>query len=141
MMKGLLTDVNLQGLLPAIRRQIDADFREIFDFLNIKLSSFADLGIPEQLDDQSLWLLCQNDGWVLLTENRNQAEPTSLQTTLDQFWSPGQLPVLTLANKSRFQLNREHFIHTVRDIADLLLDIHDGKSCDQPRIYVPRRWV
>ena len=137
-MQGLLTDVNVQGYLPAIRRYIEAAYPNALTIYNIRLVTFPDIGIPETLDDRALWRKCQSDGWVLLTENRNHEDDSSLQATLEELWKAGDLPVLTLANKDRFRLKRDYFNLVVEDVLELLIDIQELKCRDQSRIYVPR---
>lgn len=138
-MRGLVTDVNIQGHLPYLRRLLlDLDLWPILAELQIEFRSFADLRIPPDLDDRSLWNRCQEDGWVLLTENRNNDGEDSLHATLADSWRTGQLPVLTLANKAKFEHSRHYAERIARDIAELLFGIKLEEYRDQRRIFVPR---
>jgi hypothetical protein len=88
--------------------------------------------------DRSLWEHCQRDGWVLLTENRNDDGPDSLQATLNDSWRIGSLPVLILSNKGRFEYDRTYAERVASDIAEVLFAIsQEGEFRDQPRIWVP----
>src|SRR5436309_649863 len=108
-MRGLLMDVNVQGHLAHLRRQLEAlGLWELLVQLNLELVTFPDLGLPQGLNDRAVWHHCQKDGWVLFTENRNQDDPDSLQTTLADSWQPGLLPVVTLANKGKFEHSPEY---------------------------------
>ena len=101
-MRGLLADVNVQGHLLYLRHLlVTLDLWTVLAGLQLDLVTFADLGYPRDLDDRSLWEHCQQDGWVLFTENRNDDGDASLQTTLADSWQIGHFPVLTLANKAR----------------------------------------
>ena len=71
-MRGLLADVNIQGHLPYLRRLVQTlDEWPLVAGFNLDFATFADLGLAPRLDDRSLWNYCQQHGWVLFTENRN----------------------------------------------------------------------
>ncbi|HWG41803.1 MAG TPA: hypothetical protein VN688_03385 [Gemmataceae bacterium] len=138
-MPGLLADVNIQGHLPYLHHLLEAlDLWTVLAELKLTLVTFPDLNLPRDLDDRSLWNRCQQDGWVLFTENRNHDGPDSLQATLMDSWQPGCLPVLTLSNKGKFEHSRSYAEGVATDVAELLFDIAHGQSRDQSRIYVPR---
>jgi hypothetical protein len=137
-MQGLLADVNVQGHLPYLRRLLETlDLWAVLAELNLRLVTFRGLQLPHDLDDRPLWNYCQQDGWVLLTENRNHDGPDSLQATLSDSWQTGYLPVLTLSNKGRFERKPEYAVRVATDVAELLFGIAHGQHREQPRIYVP----
>ena len=74
---------------------------------------------------------------MLWTENCNDDGPDSLQATLTDSWHVGRLPVLTLANKGRFEHSREYAEQVASDVAELLFGIVHTEYRDQARIYVP----
>lgn len=79
-MRGLLADVNVQGHLPYLRRLLETlDLFSLLADLRLDFATFPELGLPPNLEDHLLWNRCQQDGWVLFTENRNQDGPNSLQ--------------------------------------------------------------
>jgi hypothetical protein len=138
-MRGLLADVNVQGHVLYLRRLLEVlDLWIVLADLKLELLTFRDLHLPRDLDDRSLWNCCQQDGWVLFTENRNDDGPDSLEATLSDSWQSGRLPVLTLSNKLRFEHSREYAERVASDVAELLFGIAQQQYCDQPRIYVPR---
>jgi hypothetical protein len=137
-MPGLLADVNVQGHLPYLRQLLETlDLWPVLAELNVVFATFADLQLPRDLDDRALWNRCQQDGWILFTENRNDDGPDSLQVTLNDSWRNGQLPVFTLANKNRFEHDPIYAQRVATDVAELLFGIEQGEFLDQPRIYVP----
>jgi hypothetical protein len=93
--------------------------------------------LPRDLDDASLWRLCQRDEWVLFTDNRNLESNDSLESVIRSEWITGCLPVVNIANKSKFSHDREYRTSVAAQIADLMFDLAQGKKRDQPRIYVP----
>jgi hypothetical protein len=74
----------------------------------------------------------------LFTDNRNHDGPNSLEATLSSSWRVGHLPLLTLANKTKFEHRREYAERVASDVAELLFGITREGYRDQPRIYVPR---
>jgi hypothetical protein len=140
-MKGLLADVNVQGHLPYLINLLEGlQLWTVLEELELSLVTFPKLGLHRHLDDRSLWEFCQRERWVLFTENRNADDPNSLQATLNDSWQVGNLPVLTLSNKRRFENHRSYADRVAEDIATILFGIvADEEFCDQPRIYVPLR--
>jgi len=138
-MRGLLADVNVQGHLPHLRHLLEAlDLWAILVELSLRFVTFPELQLPRDLDDRSLWNRCQQEGWVLFSENRNDDGPNSLQATLADSWQIGCLPVLTLSDKGKFEHDRAYANRVATDIADLLFGIaQEGQYCDQARIWVP----
>ena len=137
-MRGLLADVNVQGHSAYLRQLLEVlDLWPVLAELGLTFATFADLALPRNLVDRSLWHRCQQDGWFLFTEDRNDDGPDSLQATLLDSYRPGCLPVLTLANKGRFENSIGYATQVANDVAELLFGVELGEYRDQPRIYVP----
>ena len=135
----MLADVYVAGHLRYLRFLLETlGLGKILTDSNLRLVTFSDLQLPHSLDDRTLWHHCQQEGWVLFTDNRNHDGPNSLEATLANFWRSGHLPVLTLAKKSRFVRDRVYAEQVAMDIADFLVGIQQREFCDRPRIYVPR---
>lgn len=141
-MRGLLADVSIQGHLDYLLDLLEArELRGVLESLELRFVTFPDVGLDRRVDDRTLWRYCQDEQWVLFTENRNDDGPDSLQRTLDDSWAAGHLPVLTLSNKGRFENNRNYADRVADDVATVLFGICcDGSFRDQPRIYIPFRW-
>jgi hypothetical protein len=136
--RGLLADENVQGHLPYLRQLLETlGLWPVLAELKLELVTFPDLALARGLDDRSLWNRCQQDGWVLFTENRNHDGPDSLHATLTDSWRVGHLPVLTLANKAAFEHSRGYAERVATGVAETLFGIAHGEYRDQPRIYVP----
>lgn len=137
-MRGLLADVNVQ--LHAFIAHRLLENLGILPFLvekNLEFASLRDAGLATDVDDRTLWTYCQREGWVLFTENRNDDGPDSLQATLDDSWTEGCLPILTLSKKARFERDRTYAQRVAADVAELLFGIAEQQYRDRPRIYVP----
>ena len=70
--RGLLADANVQGHLPYLRNLLEAlELWSLLAELELRVATFPDLKLASELDDRTLWIFCQHDGWVLFTDNRN----------------------------------------------------------------------
>lgn len=138
-MRGLLADANIEGHVGLIQKILERiGLWRILVELKVEFVLLSDIGLPPNVDDRTLWQCCQQGGWVLFTDNRNDEDATSLQATLNDSWVPGSIPVLTLADKKRFERMAEYRERVAVDIADVLFGITDGEFLDRGRIYIPR---
>jgi hypothetical protein len=139
-MPGLLADVNVQGHLPYLQRLLETlGLLPLLAELGLTLATFPDLGLDRRTDDRTLWNYCQANGWVLFTDNRNNENENSLQATLEDSWRQGHLPIITLANKGRFENSEDYALAVAEEVADVLLRVFHDAVRDQPRIFVPLR--
>lgn len=138
-MQGLLADINVQGHLAILQQRLTAqDLWKILEGLNLQLATFAEVHLARNINDRELWNFCQSEKWVLFTENRNHEDENSLSATIADSFETGQLPVITLANKRRFETDRDYADLIAREVADILFDIAVFEYQAPPRIYVPR---
>lgn len=72
---------------------------------------------------------------MLLTSNRNQTGPDSLEETLRQRTTPESLPVLTISDPERFRRDRTYIERVIESLLDILLDIDAYRSTG--RLYLP----
>lgn len=137
-MRGLLTDVNVQGYLRYLKRLMkDQGLLELLTEFDISLATFPDLGLDRGTDDRTLWRYCQDNGWVLFTDNRNHDGVDSLEATLRDSWREGCLPVLTLVDKGRFERDPTHAARVADSVAEWLCKVFVDGIRDRRRIYVP----
>jgi hypothetical protein len=106
--------------------------------LGLRLAKFSDLGLDRCISDRELWNYCQANYWVLFTENRNREDENSLEATMRDSWRDGCLPVITLANKGKFENSASYATKVAEEVADILVIVFQDEICDQPRIFVPR---
>jgi hypothetical protein len=137
-MHGLLADVNLQGHLPYLRRLMEGQGAlEILTEFGISLITFPELNLDRGTDDRTLWHYCQENDWILFTDNRNHDDEHSLEATILDSWREGRLPVLTLANKRKFEKSEAYATRVAQDVAELLIVAFVDEIRNQPRIFVP----
>jgi hypothetical protein len=138
-MPGLLADVNVQGHLPYLARLLeDLGLLDLLTELGLTLATFPDLGLDRGIDDRTLWKYCQANGWVLFTDNRNREDEDSLEATLQDSWQHGCYPLITLANKGRFEHLETYARQVAEEVADILISVFSDGIRNQPRIFVPR---
>src|SRR5205823_11525012 len=111
---------------------------EMLTELNIALLTFPDCGLDRQMNDRDLWNYCQAHELILFTDNRNHEDENSLNATIQDSWHEGHLPVLTLANKGKFENSAAYARRVAEDVADLLVSVFHDNIRNQPRIFVPR---
>lgn len=137
-MRGLLADSNVEGHQARIGELLArSGLWSVLAELGLEFATLDDVGLPPDIDDRTLWEYCQQENWVLFTDNRNDDGETSLQATLTTFWASGALPVLTLADKKKFEQNAEYRERVASDVAELLFGIFENEFRDRDRIYVP----
>jgi hypothetical protein len=138
-LRGLLADENIEGDLSHLRRRLDRlDLWNVLVAVEIDFATFPQLGLLPGMPDRALWEFCQREGWVLLADNRNKDGPDSLEATLADSWRVGNLPVLTISDKAKFERHRAYAERVASEIAELLFGIREGEFRDLQRIFVPR---
>jgi hypothetical protein len=96
---------------------------DVWEILHLAPLSLADLGLQPDASDRDVWAACQREHVILLTANRNDDGPESLEATLQQHNTPASLPVFTLANEQRV-LRDQLYAEAVADrLLDFLFDI------------------
>ena len=135
-MNGLLADVNIEGhvdVLVQILRQPPYD--EFWDWLRISSYRFVDFGLPANALDIDVWTICQRERLVLLTGNRNEEDPTSLETAIRTMNTNDSLPVVTIGDVDRFLHDRDYATETANRLMEYLIEIEQYVGTG--RLYVP----
>jgi hypothetical protein len=135
-MRGILADINVEGILPHLGRIRRSDtWREIWFGLGIAIESFESLGLPANSSDAVIWRTCQREQLVLITENRNADAPDSLEMVIRAENQPDRLPVMTLARPQRITRDRLYAENVAEKLLDYLMRIDEIRGTG--RIYVP----
>jgi hypothetical protein len=98
----LVLDHDLEGQRPFL----EAGWRETGwdQYLQLEFRRLRDLHIPSDATDQAIWHYVQREYFLLLTNNRNREDATSLQATIERENTPDSLPVLTVSDKDKLVL-------------------------------------
>lgn len=61
-----------------------------------------------------------------------------MHATIQDSWREGHLPVITLANKWRFEASEAYALAVAEEVADVLIRVFHDAVRDEPRVFVPR---
>jgi hypothetical protein len=134
--KGILADINIQGYVDLLVTLMQAEPWKLFwDDLRLRYSHFSDLGLARNSSDALVWEVCQQQELVLITDNRNQDDPDSLEATIQARNTPASLPVLTIANVRRLRHSHDYAERVIDRLLDFLMRMHSLRGTG--RLYVP----
>jgi hypothetical protein len=134
--KGILTDVNIDGHLRLVPLLLDEPSRiELWNALKLSLLTFSDLGLSHETTDLQVWQRCQQERLMLLTNNRNDDGPESLAVAVRSANTPTAIPVVTFGDGNRFLNEREYANRAVDKLLEYLFDIDNYRGTG--RLYVP----
>ena len=135
-MKGILADVNIQSYVDLLVARMRSESWKIFwDYLNLQYFHFSDVGLPPEAVDSLVWETCQKNQLVLLTDNRNQADPDSLETTIRGRNTPDSFPVFTIADVRHLRKSRNYGEKIIDRLFVSLLDIENLRRTG--RLFLP----
>src|SRR5262249_22783160 len=104
-MPRIMADNNVEGHLQELLNHLESKaWRELWAQLQYTRVTFEDLGLAREASDALLWQTCQDQGIILVTDNRNQKGPDSLEATIRARNQATNLPVITLSNAKRVML-------------------------------------
>jgi hypothetical protein len=102
--------------------------------LPLEFKLLSDVGLPPNCPDQDIWRFVQQQGFLLITGNRNREDETSLQATIERENRPESLPMLTVSHKESLLL-AEYRQQVAHGLADVLLYLTDYRGAG--RVFVP----
>lgn len=105
------------------------------DVLDLRLATFAEVGLFADATDREVWHRAQDLGMLLLTDNRNQSGEDSLQQALLEDSTPTSLPVLTVARARRLATEKAYREACAERVAEIIMDIELYRGI--PRLYIP----
>jgi hypothetical protein len=133
---GILADANCEGHLVLLLRLFQEGWRhDVWEVLHLTPVSLADLGLRSDASDHDVWEACQREQVVLLTANRNDDGPESLEATIQQHNTPASLPVFTLANDQHVLRDRLYAEAVADRLLEFLFDIDSYRGSG--RLYLP----
>jgi hypothetical protein len=134
--KGILGDANLDGQVRILVQILESpSWRDLWESLELTVLKFADLGLDGAARDNVIWDTCQSEDVILLTANRNNDGPTSLEECIRQHNRPHCLPVFTFADAKKFQRSRRYAHRVVESLLEHLIDIENYRGVG--RLYLP----
>ena len=135
-MRGIMADNNIQGQVDILVYLLESEtWRELWNHLELIVYTFDDLGLLPGDPDAVVWDSCQRNEIVLITNNRNDDGPDSLETTLRTRNTATSLPVLTLADAEHVRNSGAYATRVVERLIDILLEIDNYRGTG--RLYLP----
>lgn len=123
-MRGLLADADCVGQVRLLVELMqEPSRRELYEFLDLRVYAFDDLGLAFDASDRAIWQRCRDEELVLLTGNRNADNPDSLQNVLTEHDTAGLLPVITITDTYRVSHDRAYAHRAADKLLEYLFDI------------------
>lgn len=135
-MPTIMADNDVTGQFAAICRFLrSSSWKEDWNEAQIRVTSFADLGLHPDSPDVVVWQRCQEHRVVLFTGNRNNEGPDSLEETIRTRNTLDSLPVITLGKPGRFRVDNDYAERAAVRLLEYLTDL--VKYLGAGRLYVP----
>lgn len=129
MIKALL-DNDVAGFQQLLARAVESiGWSEIIEFITLE-----EIGLERDTSDREVWRWCQRNSYLLLTANRNQKDPDSLQLTIREENTPDSLPVITISNQQRLH-NAAYREACIERLLTIVLELSDHLGTG--RLYIP----
>ncbi len=96
---------------------------------------FRDVNLSPTASDREIYRFAQAHGMLLLTGNRNNDGPDSLEQTLQDERTDESLPVLTIANMNRIYFDSGYRADCATRIEEIAWKIEDYRGFS--RIFIP----
>lgn len=105
----LLADVNIQGhVARMVARMQGDDWRDFWEDLELSCVTFAEVGLDRADSDATIWRRCQERSLFLVTNNRNDDGPESLEATIRTLNGPDCVPVFTIGDADSLLYGSEY---------------------------------
>ena len=118
-----------------LRLLTSAEWHALWTELAVRVESFASLAVPTHTADAALWRLCQTQEIILITGNRNQDGPESLEAVIQTDNTAASVPVLTISEPQRILTSRAYAHHVVERLVEYLIDVENLRGTG--RLYLP----
>jgi hypothetical protein len=133
---GILADVNAIGQVEYLVQQMQAEsWADFWKALGLVHKRFAEVGLAPTSSDLQIWRTCQAQQLILITDNRNQDAPDSLEATIRAFNTPESLPIVTIGDLDKFSSSRDYFDQALETLYDYLLRIDSLRGTG--RLFIP----
>ncbi len=132
-MQIILSDENCGGHAEAIFYVLQR--LGYVDLLRLELRTWAQAGLAQGADDETVWRFCQEHGFILLTGNRTTKDGNlALETVIQHLVMPTSLPVLTIGDIGRVLNDRKYCKRCAERLAEIVFDLE--AYIGTPRLYL-----
>jgi hypothetical protein len=135
-MPGLLADENADKYLDAVLSVCRSPlWIGLWEELDVRIISFADLSLARSVSDDVLWFACQREGVILFTDNRNSDRPDSLEATILAHNTVSTLPVLTPGESVRLLADQHYLERAAIGLMEIAMELEQYRGAG--RLYIP----
>ena len=142
-MIGLLPDMNFEGQFNRLLQIMKGPTWNPFwiDVLP-RLETFRSLSLAREANDRLVIETCQREGLLLVTANRNNEGPDSLEAALGEL-GPDSLPVISVGNADRILGDSGFAEAAAVGLLEILQDFQarPERVLGTRRLYVPKQNV
>ena len=134
-MQVILSDHNCEGQAEAIFNVLryDATWLEL---VPIRLYWFREIGLSTKVQDETVWRLCQERGYLLLTGNRTTKDgEKSFEFSVQRLLTPETLPVITIGNLKRVTSDFQYCQACAERLVEIVDELHKYRGV--ARLYLP----
>lgn len=128
-----LIDYNLQKYAVILLGKIAND--GWLDLITLSFTFFQDVDLSVDSNDRVVWRFAQENGMILLTENRNMKGEDSLEQVLREENTSNSFPIVTIANINRFSKEASYRSRCADRIIEITLDLENYIGAG--RIFIP----
>jgi hypothetical protein len=134
--KAILSDVCIELHVNILITSLTGTYwRELWTDFGLEHHTFRDLGLAPGTPDSKVWDFCQRKHMALITANRNEDGPDSLETAIRTRNTGESLPVFTIGNAEEILHSREYVERVVERLLDMLMHIDRVRGTG--RIWLP----
>jgi hypothetical protein len=132
----LLADADIQGQVDRLVQRMQKEpWVGFWNDLQMSHVSFADVGLDPADSDAVVWQRCQDKRLLLITSNRNDDGPDSLENTIRTCNTPQCLPVFTISDAKRILTDGEYAAEVIWGLFEYLFNLDDLLGTG--RLYLP----
>lgn len=102
--------------------------------IQLQLQRPRDYGLPANLPDQDIWRFVQAHCLLLITNNRNNEDETSLQATMLRENTFDSLPIITVSDKNAL-IQSDYRQRVAHRLAEIIVDLENYLGVG--RVFVP----
>jgi hypothetical protein len=132
----LLADVNIEGHIRRLVARMQGNlWLEFWELLQLRSVNFRDIGLDPATTDALIWRHCQDHRLLLLTSNRNDDGPDSLEAAIRTHNTPQSLPVFTIADADNILSGTDYADRVIDRLFRYLLELDNVRGTG--RLYLP----
>ena len=104
------------------------------ELIRVEFKRLRDYGLPANLPDQDIWRFVQTHRFLLVTNNRNSEDETSLQATMRRENTLDSLPIITVSDKNAL-IQSDYRQRVAHRLAEIIVDLENYLGAG--RLFVP----